>query len=264
MGRAVVNVEGVAALDDLAGVHDVHPVGIPGHHAQVMGDDDQGDAHVPGQLLHQFQDLRLDGHVQRRGGLVGDDQFGLAAQGHGDHHPLAHAAAQMVGILAQPPVGVRNPDQVQQLQRPRPRRVVVHVQVVGQRLGKLPPDGQHGIERGHGLLEHHRDLAAPHVADLCVAQLEKIGAHETDAALHDAPRRVGNEPEDGKGADRLAAPRFADDGNRLSLLHDVGNSVYRPHRAGGGEELSVQVVDFEQRRHDSSQFFCGPRPARKT
>ena len=28
------------------------------------------------------------------------------------------------------------------------------------RRGKLPADAEHGIERGHGFLEHHADLAA--------------------------------------------------------------------------------------------------------
>ncbi|KAG1362878.1 hypothetical protein G6F61_014085 [Rhizopus arrhizus] len=39
-------------------------------------------------------DLRLDGHVQRGGRFVGDQQARLARQGHRDHHALAHAARQ--------------------------------------------------------------------------------------------------------------------------------------------------------------------------
>jgi hypothetical protein len=87
----MVNLLGGPHFDDLARIHDVHPIGIAGDHAEVVGDDDQGHAKAPGQVFHQLQDLRLDGHVQRRGGFVGDDQLGLAAQGQGDHDPLAHA-----------------------------------------------------------------------------------------------------------------------------------------------------------------------------
>jgi hypothetical protein len=46
------------------------------------------------------QDLRLDGHVERGGRLVGDQQRRVAGQRHGDHHALAHAARQLVRVLA--------------------------------------------------------------------------------------------------------------------------------------------------------------------
>ena len=36
----------------------------------------------------QVEDLRLDGHVERRRRLVGDEQFRVAGERHGDHHPL--------------------------------------------------------------------------------------------------------------------------------------------------------------------------------
>ena len=47
----------------------------------------------------QVEDLRLDGDVERRGRLVGDQQRGLAGQRHGDHDALAHAARQAVRIV---------------------------------------------------------------------------------------------------------------------------------------------------------------------
>ena len=53
-------------------------------------------------VVEQVEDLRLDGDVESRGRLVGDEQLRLAGQGHGDHHPLAQAAGELVGIGAQP------------------------------------------------------------------------------------------------------------------------------------------------------------------
>ena len=53
------------------------------------------------QLLQQLQDLRLDGDVERRGRLVGDQEVRLVGQRHGDHHPLALAAGKLVGIGAE-------------------------------------------------------------------------------------------------------------------------------------------------------------------
>ena len=74
------------------------------------------------QVAHQVEDLRLDGHVQRRGRLVGDQQLRIAGQRHGDHHALAHAAGQLVRILAHPPRRRRNADQRQHLDRLAARR----------------------------------------------------------------------------------------------------------------------------------------------
>ena len=52
----------------------------------------------PLQDVHQ---VGLGEHVQRRRGLVQDDDSGLGDQRHGDRHPLAHAAAQLKGITVE-------------------------------------------------------------------------------------------------------------------------------------------------------------------
>ena len=53
--------------------------------------------------LHQLQDLRLDGDVERGGRLVGDQQRRPADQRHGDHRPLAQPARQLEGIALRAP-----------------------------------------------------------------------------------------------------------------------------------------------------------------
>ena len=242
MRRVVVDLPGGPFLDDLAGIHHVDPIGVARHHAQIVGDDDEGDAEAPGQILHQFENLRLDRHVERRRRLVGDDQLGLAAQRHGDHHPLAHAAAEMVGILFQPPLGIGNSDHAQQLHRPRVGFLALDAHMMFECFGDLTPDGEHRIERRHRLLEYHGDVGAPHLADFHVAQLQEIPAHEEDLAADDLARRIGNETEDRKGAHRLAAARLADDADRLPLLDVVRHPVHRLDRAGGGEELGLEIL----------------------
>ena len=68
--------------------------------------------------LDELQDLGLDGHVERRRGLVRDEQLGLAGEGHGDHHALAHAARQLVRVLLDASLGIRDADHAQRLDRP--------------------------------------------------------------------------------------------------------------------------------------------------
>ena len=45
--------------------------------------------------------------------------FGLQASADRDHHALAHAAGELVRILLEPPLGIGDADQPQQLDRAR-------------------------------------------------------------------------------------------------------------------------------------------------
>ena len=118
---------GRAALDQARGIHDVHAVGVARDDAEIVRDDDDGDAEAAREVLHQLQDLRLDGDVERRGRLVGDQQLGIAGKADGDHHALAHAARELMRILVEPALGIGDADQRQQLDRPGARGLLVHV-----------------------------------------------------------------------------------------------------------------------------------------
>ena len=51
-------------------------------------------------VAQQVEDLGLDRDVERGGRLVGDDQRRLAGERHRDERPLAHAARQLVRVVA--------------------------------------------------------------------------------------------------------------------------------------------------------------------
>ncbi|CFM38011.1 Uncharacterised protein [Bordetella pertussis] len=101
-------------FDQLAAVQYGHAVGDVGDHAHVVRDDDHPDLFLPAQLAQQVEDLRLDRHVQRGGRLVGDDDFRPARQRQGDHHPLPHAARELVRILLDPQFRLVDADLAQQ------------------------------------------------------------------------------------------------------------------------------------------------------
>ena len=205
------DVVGAALLDDARRVHDVDAVGVAGDHAEIVGDDDQRDVEPARQVLHQLQDLRLDGDVERGGRLVGDEELGIAGEPDRDHHALAHAAGQVMRILLEPALAVGDADEPQQLERPRARLALAHLQVDEQRLHDLLADRQDRIERGHRLLEDHRDVAAAHLAHVVVGEIEQVAALEQDAARGDAAGVLGQKPHDGERGHRLAAAGFADD-----------------------------------------------------
>src|SRR5438093_13455998 len=99
------------------------------------------DAEPPREGLHQLEDLRLDRDVERRGGLVGEDQRRIARERHGDHHSLAHPSRELMRVLPEPSLGVRDPDHRQELRCPTSRLPWRHPEVDLEPLRELAPDG---------------------------------------------------------------------------------------------------------------------------
>ena len=86
--------------------------------AQVVGHEDQRHAQRLLEAHDEAKDLGLDRHVERRGGLVGDEQARLAREGDGEHHALALAAGELMRVGVEPPLGVRDADLLQERDRP--------------------------------------------------------------------------------------------------------------------------------------------------
>ena len=150
-------------LDDLAGVHDHHPVGQLGHHAQVVGDEHHRHAPVPVERPQQIEDLRLDRHIQGCGGFVGDQHFGFQRQRHREHHPLAHATGELVRVIPNAPLRIGDTHHAEQFRGAVDRRGLGHLPVCPDRFGDLIAHPVHRVQRRHRILEHHRD---PCAADL--------------------------------------------------------------------------------------------------
>ena len=108
-----------------------------------MADEDEGEGELASQALDELQDLRLDHHIEGRGRLIADHQLGVAGKRHGDHRPLAHAAAHLVGELHQA-LGA-DADQVEELPGPRQGRLLGEVFMEDDRLGDLLADLDHRV-----------------------------------------------------------------------------------------------------------------------
>src|SRR6218665_3990149 len=81
MRRPVEDLARRALLDEAPAVHHGHAVGVARDHAQVVRDQNHGHLRLARELPEQVQYLRLYRHVQRRGGLVRDDEPRPAGQG---------------------------------------------------------------------------------------------------------------------------------------------------------------------------------------
>ena len=164
-----------ADLHDPTLPHHRHPVGDLRDHSEVMGDEEEAHSTPALELLHQAQDLGLHRHVQGRGRLVRDQQTGAAGDRHCDHHPLALPAGESVGILVHAQL--------------RPLDVHFHERFDGaaasflvtqaragepDRFDDLIAHGEHRVQRGHGLLEDHRDVPAAHSHQLFLRQPQQV------------------------------------------------------------------------------------------
>ena len=67
---------------------------------EVVGDEQDAGPLLPVDLFQQVQNTLLNGHVQRRGRLIADEQLRLGDDGRRDHGPLEHPAGELVGVLA--------------------------------------------------------------------------------------------------------------------------------------------------------------------
>ena len=233
------------ALDHPAGIHHDHPLRHLRHDAHVVGDQDDRGADPLLQLVHEVQDLRLDGDVERRGGLVGDQQARVAGHGHRDHHPLAQPARELEGILFRAPRGLGDANELER-RHGRRQRVLARQALMGlDRLGDLAADGHHRIERGHRLLKDHRDGVAANAPQLGFRERRQIAALEPDLARLALRRRRGQKAQDRQRRDGLAAARFADHGQRLAAIHLERDAVDRVDDPFGGVKADAQVVDPE-------------------
>ena len=120
------------------------------------------------------------------------------------------------GYSQRPPLGLGDPDQAQHFDGLLPRLLAGHRSMQADRLGDLVADPHHRVERGHRLLEDHRDAVAADRAHLVFVEAEKIGAFEHDGAADDLARRVRHQAHDRKRGHALAAAGLADDGQRLA------------------------------------------------
>ena len=226
------------------GIHHVDPLGVARHHAEIVRDDDERHVEPARQPVHQLQDLRLDGHVERGRRLVGDDELGIAGDRDRDHDALAHAARELVRILLEAAGRIGDADQAEQLDGARVRRSAIGSAVLLERLGDLPADGENGIQRCHRLLEDHADVAAPHLAHLLVGELHQVAAGEQNLAARDPPGRIRDQAQNRQRPDGLARSALADDRDRLALLDGVGDPVDRAHDSRAGPELGMQILDL--------------------
>src|SRR5215831_21133289 len=108
-------------LHETARVHYRDLVAHARDDAEVVSDEDHGEAALALDVAQELEVLRLDRHVEAGRRLVGNEELWSAGDADGAHHPLAHPARELVWVLPHPPQRRRDVDGGEQLTRPLPR-----------------------------------------------------------------------------------------------------------------------------------------------
>ena len=87
-------------FDDPAEIHDGDALGNMFDNREVVGNEDERQAHLAREACEEVDDLRLDRNVQGGNRLVGDQEPGVDRQGAGNGDALPLAAGEFVRIAA--------------------------------------------------------------------------------------------------------------------------------------------------------------------
>src|SRR5690606_7877163 len=177
------------------------------------------------QVLEEVEDAEPQRHVDHRHGLVGDEHVGVHGERPGDHHPLAHAAGELVGV-AREHVPRVEADQGEQLLgplvHPRPRAAGPPRAERERRLEGLV-DRAGGVEGRVGVLVD--ELDPPEVRPAPPAAQRGHGHAVDDDLTGVVGLQAGDDPAEGA----LAAAGFADERDRSALLDGEVDAAQRLH-----------------------------------
>ena len=223
-----------------------------GHHAEIVGDEDDRCAGLLAQLAHQVEDLRLDRDVERRRRLVGDQER-RARRPAPSRSSRAAACRRTAGAdtrrSARPGDGMRT--RSQHLDARCARGLLRATARGGARSASTicSPIGEGRVQRRHRLLEDHGDAGCRAGRACARRQRRADRGLRTGSGPTTAPAGLRQQPHDRQRGHALAAARFADDAERLAALRPR-SSRRRPRRAPPRSPLKTtrRSSHLEQRR----------------
>ena len=109
--------------------YDEDVIGGFGDDAHVVRDHHHRHVELRAELVQEIENTCLDGDVERRRGLVGDQELRVAGDRHRNHHALSHSTRESVRVVRQPPRRIGDANVLEQLDCPLARVVGREVEV---------------------------------------------------------------------------------------------------------------------------------------
>ncbi len=262
MQRAPQDDLGRTGLRHLAGIeHDDAVADLRGQR-EVVQDEDATRVARANLLQDELHDLRLDGDVERTGGLVGEQQLGIAGKRDGDHDPLLHAAGEFVRESGESRLGVVEPGTLEQFDRTPPRCAAIEAEQAAQRARQLSSDGETGVQRRGRVLEDHRDPPAAEGGPHGLRQGEQIVLLGKAHASVDGHRRRAKQAHCDERDRGLAGAGFADQPQRLAAAEIEADAIEHRMAVAGERECGEREQGFAVARRGEgfrSRHFGAPR-----
>ena len=178
MARRGENIGGRSPLHDPSTVENHHLIGEIGDHPEIMGDHQHSHAQFRLQVLYQLENLCLNGDVERRGRLIGDQQSRPADQRHGDHGALPQAPGQFERIDIKSLFGIREADAAEHRHHQLPRLLGADIAMQAQGLTNLVADGVERRQRRHRFLEDDGNTPTAKGAHLGTGRRQRRDIHD--------------------------------------------------------------------------------------
>ena len=208
-----------------------------------MGDQQHGHFTLLDQLVHQNQNLCLDGNVQSGGGFVSQQQLGLAGQSDCDNNTLLHTTGELVGIVVCTAAG--DTDQLQHFLCLLHSFCLRNILVQHDGFRDLITNGQNGVQSGHGILEDHGNVVTTHSFQLGIIHLQNVLAVQDDGTLLDLSGRVGNQVQNGHSGGGLTSAGLTNQTQGLLLTDGEVHTVDSLNTAVVGFEMDHKVLYFK-------------------
>ncbi len=148
-----------------------------------------------------------------------------------------------MGVIVDPLFGVWDFNHFQHTDSLFPRLLLIHIPVQPQGFDDLLAAGHGGVQRGHGVLEDHADVAAPILLQFFAGHFEHVFIRKQDLrAFLDDGLSLGKQAHDGFGGDGLAAAGFAYKAQGFAAVQMKADVADGPNFACIGVEGHLQVI----------------------
>ena len=162
------------AFDGTPGVHHHDIIGGFCNHAHVVGNHDRRRTRFFLCNFNDVQDLRLDGHVQCGGWLVGDQDLRVVRNRDGDDYALAHTPRKLVWKRFQAQFWLTDPDEFQQMRSLVKRDPLAHLLVGLDCFDQLCSDIENRSQCRERILEDHANVFAANFRHLLVVFRQQV------------------------------------------------------------------------------------------
>ena len=245
IARMIQDLGGRSQLHELARVEHADAIGELGHRGEVVRDEHDGRSDLAVQRPHELQDVRLHDDVEGRGRLIHQEHVRLAAERHGDHDPLLHPPAELVGKGGGDARRVVELDQPEQLVGALAGPLAVHAEMPGQDFGDLRAHRHGRVQGGGRILVDHGDAAAADPVEGGPISAQQIHAGMDNAAGFD-DGIAGEVVHDGEERRRLARARLAHQSHDLVGVQGEGELLDGGEEHAPHGEAHREVPDLDQ------------------